>query len=167
MMIRSIYVAIPLLALLTILQTSLFPYLTVAGILPQVAIVTVLAWAQLRGTYEGLLWAFIAGFFLDLFSSGPMGATAVTLMVVVLLIGRLQKILPENQYLLPILLSGIGFALYFLLYVGIGRVSGYGLGWQALSVLPQSALFHGLLGLPIYWLLNSLDRALYPRQIES
>jgi len=167
MMIRSVYVAVLLMALLTVLQISLFPYLTVAGILPQVAIVTILVWAQLRDTYEGLIWAFIGGFFLDLFSSGPMGATALILMVVILLIGRLQKMLPENRYLLPILLSGLGFAVYFILSVGLGRVAGYGLGWRALSTLPQLTLFHGLLGLPLYWLLYSLDRALYPRQIES
>ena len=167
MMIRSVYVAIPLMALLTILQTTLFPYLTVAGILPQVAIVTVLAWAQLRGAYEGLLWAFIGGFFLDLFSSGPMGATALTLMAAVLLIGRLRRVLPDNPFLMPILLSGAGFAAYLLLYVIIGRVTGYGLGLRSLSTLPQATVFHSLLGLPLYWLLSSLDRALYPRQIES
>lgn len=167
MMIRSIYVAIPLMALLTVLQATLFPHLTVAGILPQVAVITILVWAQLRGVYEGLVWAFIGGFFLDLFSSGPMGATALTLMLVVLLIERLQKALPENQFLLPVLLSGLGFAVYFILYVVVGRVAGYGLGWQTLRVLPQVTLFHGLLGLPLYWLLYSLDRALYPRQIES
>lgn len=167
MMIRSIYVAIPLLAVLTILQAALFPRLTVAGILPQVAVVTILVWAQLRGTYEGLLWAFIGGFFLDLFSSGPMGATALTLMVAVLLIGRLTQVLPENPFVMPILLSGTGFAAYFILYVGIGRVTGYGLGLRSLVTLPQITVFHALLGLPLFWLLHFLDRALYPRQIES
>lgn len=166
-MIRGIYVALPLLAFLTVLQSAVLPHLTLGGILPQLAIVIVLVWAQLRGAYEGLLWAFIAGFFLDLFSAGPMGATALTLMVAILLIGRLQRILPENPFLLPILFSGLGFAVYFILYVVLGRVTGYGFTWRTLASLPQIALFHALLGLPLYWLFYSLDRALYPRQIEG
>lgn len=166
-MIRSLYVALPLMAFLTVLQSAVLPYLTVAGIVPQLAVVIVLVWAQLRGAYEGLLWAFIAGFFLDLFSSGPMGATALTLMGAILLIGRLQRILPENPFLLPILLTGLGFAVYFILYVVLGRVAGYGFTSRTLTSLPQFTLFHALLGLPLYWLFYSLDRALYPRQIEG
>lgn len=166
-MIRSIYVALPLMAFLTVLQSAVLPHLTLAGIVPQLAIVIVLVWAQLRGTYEGLLWAFIAGLFLDLFSSGPMGATALSLMIAIVLIGRAQRILPENPFLLPVLLSGLGFAIYFILYVLLGRVTGYGFTWRTLASLPQVTLFHALLGLPLYWLFHSLDRALYPRQIEG
>ena len=167
MMIRSIYVAIPLMIMLTVLQTAVLPRLQVAGILPQLAIVVVLVWAQLRGAYEGMIWAFIAGFILDLFSSGPMGATALTLIVAVFLIARVKLILPENPFLLPILLTGLGFAVYFALYVGVGRVAGYASSWRALGTLPQTILLHAVLGLPIYWILYSLDRALYPRQIEG
>jgi rod shape-determining protein MreD len=166
-MIRSVYVAIPLLALLTVLQATVLPHLVLFGILPQLAVLVVLVWAQLRGAYEGLLWAFIAGFLLDLFSSGPMGATALTLMLAVLLIIRLKSILPEHPFLMPLLLSGVGFAAYWILYVTLARVAGYGFSWHALGVLPQLTLFHGAVGLLVYWLLYPLDRALYPRQIEA
>lgn len=164
---RSIYVGIPLLIALTVLQAAVLPHLRVAGVTPQLAIVAVLCWVQLRNAYEGLIWAFIAGFLLDLFSSGPMGATALALMVAVLVIVRLQRSLPENPFLLPILFSGLGFAVYLLLYVGIGRVAGYGFTWRTLSALPQMTLLHAALGLPLYWLLYMLARALYPRPIEG
>jgi rod shape-determining protein MreD len=163
---RSLYVAIPLFALLIVLQTSLLPALNIAGIAPQLALLAAISWALRRGPVEGMVWAFLAGMLWDIFSYTPLGTTALSLMVALLAIRPLQQILPENRFLLPVLLTGLVFALYLLVSLVLLRLTGHAFSWRNISQLPPAVIFHAVLGLPAYWLATSLDRVLYPRQIE-
>lgn len=164
---RSLYVGIPLIFVLAILQATLLARFPLLGIPLQPALLVAITWALLRGPFEALLWAFIAGMLLDLFSVGPTGATALALMVTVLLVARLRLLLPENPLLLPIVLSGIGISFHLLLYGVIIWLAGRGQGQQILAMLPGSALLNMLLSVPVYWLLFYVERFLYPRRIEA
>lgn len=163
---RSLYVAVPLFAVLMILQTSLLPRLRVESIVPQLALLAAISWGLRRGPAEGMVWAFLAGMIWDAFSFSPLGTTALSLMGAILAVRPLQQILPENPYLLPILLTGIVFALYLLLSLILLRFTGHVFTWRNISLLPPAVLLHAALGLPAYWLASYLDRLLYPRQIE-
>ncbi|MDX1663437.1 MAG: rod shape-determining protein MreD [Candidatus Promineifilaceae bacterium] len=164
---RSMYVALPLLLVLTVIQSSFLAHFGGQIGPPQLAVVVVISWAVLRGGYEGALWAFIAGLFLDLFSFAPLGTTSLALMVAVLIIVRLKQHLPENPYVIPLLLTTVAFSLYLVLDLLILRVAGYSIGWSILSHLPLLTLLHVLLALPTFWLLYTLERMLYPRALEG
>jgi rod shape-determining protein MreD len=163
---RSVYVALGLLAVLAIGQATVFSRFPLFGIVPQFALVAAICWALLRGPYEGLIWAFIASFFLDLFSIGPLGSTALPLMVAVLAVTQVRQIIPENPYALPPLLAGLAMAIYMVLYTLLLQVTRPGVGWQWLQQLPGTVLLHAILTLPVYWLLHAVARFLYPPQIE-
>ena len=164
---RSLYVAFPLLIALAIFQSAFLARFALSPGPLQVAIVVVVCWAVLRGAYEGALWAFLAGFFLDLFSFAPLGTTSLALMIAVLVAIRLKQHLPENPYVLPLLLTGVAFSLYLILDLLILRLAGYSLRWSTLSQLPLFTLLHVILAVPVFWLLYALERALYPRALEG
>jgi rod shape-determining protein MreD len=76
----SVAIGIPLLALVAVLQSSLLPHVSVGGIRPDMMVVFVISWSLLRGVEEGLIWAFIGGIFIDLFSDAPFGFTVISLL---------------------------------------------------------------------------------------
>lgn len=163
---RSLYVAVPLFALLMVLQTSFLPNLGIGAVVPQLALLAAISWALRRGPAEGMVWAFIAGIMWDAFSYSPLGTTSLSLMVAVLAVRPLQQLLPESPYFLPVILTGLVFALYLLLSLILLRLTGHAFSWRNVSLLSPAVLLHGALGLPAYWLATYLDRFLYPRQIE-
>ena len=55
----SFYAAIPLMALLAIVQTAVLPHFPIAGVEPQLLFLVALAWGLVRGLEDGLVWAFI------------------------------------------------------------------------------------------------------------
>ncbi len=163
---RSLYGLIPMALLLTVLQATFLARVPVFGLIIQPAPLLAIAWAILRGPYEGLVWAFIAGLALDLFSVGPTGGMALALMAAVLPLAYLQQTLPENPYVMPLLLTALGYAIYLVIYLLIVALAQRGLRADLLLNLPVVVLLHTLLGIPIYWSLRWLSRILYPRQIE-
>lgn len=165
-MTRSIYVLIPLVVILTVLQATLLARMPVFDVVLQPALLVVIAWALLRGPYEGLVWAFIAGFALDLFSVGPTGGMALALMIAILPLTYLIQVLPENPYLIPILLTALGIGLFFIVYMLLVGLAQRGFRTNILLDLPSTVLLNTLLSIPIYWSLRWLSRLLYPRQIE-
>ena len=163
---RSLYVVIPLMAVLTILQATFLARISVFDVFLQPALLVAIAWSILRGPYEGLIWAFIAGIALDLFSVGPTGGMALALMLAVLPLTYIRQVLPDNPYLFPILLSGLGIGLFTFIYILILALAQRGIRLNVLVDLPLTIFINALLSIPIYWLLRWLSRILYPRQIE-
>lgn len=164
---RSIYVAIPLMAVLAVLQAAVLSRFPIAGVVAQPALLAALAWGLLRGPWEGMVWAFVAGLFLDLFSLGPVGVTSLALMVAVPVLVRAQQSLPEENVFMTTLLLLLGLVIYFPVYLIALRVTGFAFNWQTLGNLPPTLLFHAFLALPIFWLLQYLKRALYPQPIAT
>ena len=164
---RSVYVAIPLMAVLAVLQAAVLSRFPIAGIVAQPVLPATLAWGLLRGPWEGMVWAFVGGLFLDLFSLAPMGVTSLALMAAVPILVRARQSLPEGNILVTALLLLLGLTVYFVVYLIVIRVAGFAFNWQALGSLPATLLFHAFLGLPIFWLLNYLKRALYPQPIAT
>jgi len=67
------YYTLPLLLALALLQSTAMPYLKLFGVMPNLMLLTVVAWSLLRGPGEGVVWGFVGGIFLDLFSRAPLG----------------------------------------------------------------------------------------------
>lgn len=154
-------------AALAVLQAAVLSRFPIAGVVPQPALLAALAWGLLRGPWEGMVWAFVGGLFLDLFSMGPIGVTSLALMAAVPVLVRARQSLPEESVLITALLLALGLTIYFVVYLIVLRVAGFGLNWQTLGGLPPTLLFHAVLGLPIFWLLHYLKRALYPQPIAT
>ena len=75
-----IYLAIPVMLVLGVAQASILPRFPILGVSPQLLFLVALAWGDIRGLEEGLIWAFIAGLFADLFSLAPLGISSLAFM---------------------------------------------------------------------------------------
>ena len=139
----NFYAAIPLMAVLAIIQTAILPRFPIAGVEPQLLFLVALAWGLLRGLDEGLVWAFIAGIWVDLFSLTPVGLSSLAFMAGVAAPILLQPMLPPRR--LPV---------------------GHGLSAVGLAGLLPIVLLHAILVLPIYYVVHQLLHVLQPRRVE-
>jgi rod shape-determining protein MreD len=81
------YLLVLALGLAALVQVSLLPALQVGGVYPNLTLVVILAWALLRGSRSAIVWALIAGLWLDLLSSRAFGAYTLGLVVAAYLAG--------------------------------------------------------------------------------
>jgi rod shape-determining protein MreD len=158
--------AIPLMALLAVVQAAILARFPVLGLVPQLPFLVAVAWTLLKGREEGVVWAFIAGFFLDLFSSAPLGTSSLAFMLAIMVISLLQQSLPISRFFLPAVLAGLATLVSLLLYLLLLRLTGYPVDWQRAAALPPVAVLHAALVLPVYWLLHTLERLLRRRPVE-
>lgn len=153
----TFFIALPVMVLLTILHSALFSRFDLLGVVPQFIPLVALAWALVRGPLEGYVWAFIAGICIDLFSSSPLGVSPLALMTAVLLITTLQRTIAISRFFIPMILGGIGMFTFSLTTILLLRLSGYPIVWSSVAPLPVSAILHGFLILPLFWVINGLD----------
>jgi rod shape-determining protein MreD len=130
------YLAVPLMAILAILQATILPNFPMFGIIPQLWLLATLSWAMLNGIREGLLWALIAGIFVDLFSAAPMGTTSLALMAAVAAVVFVQRHFPPSRILMPALLGALGTLVYWFIYLFLLRI-----------IIPLIINNHGYLGI--------------------
>ena len=84
----SLYLAVPLLAFVALLQNAWLSQVSLWGARPDLMLVVVLAWTIVRGINEGLAWGFIGGLIIDLISGGPLGAHVLALLAVAFVGGQ-------------------------------------------------------------------------------
>ncbi len=121
-MTAALYLAIPLMVVLVILQSAVLPNFTIFGIVPQLMFVATISWALLRGLREGLVWAFVAGLLTDLFSAAPIGVTSLAMMATVAAVVFLQRSFPESRVIMPIVLTALGTMIFWSIYLLILRL---------------------------------------------
>jgi rod shape-determining protein MreD len=163
---NSLYIAIPVMGLLAVIQTAILPQFSVAGVSPQLLFLVALSWGLLRDLRDGLVWAFIAGIWVDLFSIAPVGVSSLAFMAALAATIPLQQILPPRRLLSAILLAGLGTLIYLTLYLAALRVFGHTLTFNGLIELLPILLLNLILIAPIYLILQTILRAFRPRALE-
>jgi rod shape-determining protein MreD len=121
-MTAALYLAIPLMVVLVILQSAVLPNFTIFGVVPQLMFVATISWSLLRGLREGLAWAFVAGLLTDLFSAGPIGVTSLAMMATVAAVVFLQRSFPESRLIMPIVLTALATMIFWSIYLLILRL---------------------------------------------
>lgn len=149
----TIYLVVPILAVVAILQTTLVPNLTIWGVFANLPLLIVVCWGLLRGPREGALWGFIAGLMVDLLSGAPFGAATLSLIVVGFLAGLGEATVFRASIVLPMVVMFLATVVYDLLFLLIVQISGQPVAlldsiWRL--VLP-SALLNAALT-PIFFL---------------
>ncbi len=139
----TIYLVVPLLVVIAILQTTLVPHLAIWGVFADLPLLVVVSWSLLRGPREGILWGFVAGVTVDLFSGAPFGASTLALIAVGLLAGLGAATVFRAQVALPLLVMFLATLVYDLLFLLVVRISGNPVAWlESLYrlILPSAVL---------------------------
>ncbi len=163
----NLYATVALLAVVALVQTSLVPYLSPVGVKPDLMLTVVVLWSLLRGAGEGIVWGFIGGVLLDLFSGGPFGLSILAL----LLASYLSGIGEVNIFRANLLLPGAAIIGATLFYYGVWLVvlglMGWNITWSVElgRVVMLAVLFNAVLMLLLYRPFRWLHRVTGPEEI--
>lgn len=114
---------------LALLELSVAPTLAVAGIVPDLVFVSVVAIAAVFGLERALPWAFVGGLMLDLLSAGPyrpLGTTPFTLLIVGAVTAAVSRFVPNGRVPVTIALSlalAIAYHVAILFFISLRGVS--------------------------------------------
>ena len=163
----NFYAAIPLMAVLAVLQTAVLPRFPIAGLEPQLVFLVALAWGLLRGLEEGLVWAFIAGLWIDLFSMTPLGLSSLALVAMAFLASLSEGRVWRSHIILPLAVALIASVGYHAISAAVLFLSGNAVDWLTVArqVLLPSALLNAALILPIYAFVRWLHGLVYPEAV--
>jgi rod shape-determining protein MreD len=109
-----------------LVDLTIAPYLTVAGVHPDFVLILAIIWTVVNGIEGGLIWAFIGGLMIDFLAPRPLGSTAFTLLVCVGGATLFSRSMGRFRYLMPIVAVfafSIVYGLLFLVVYGALRGS--------------------------------------------
>jgi rod shape-determining protein MreD len=122
----TLYLVVPLLIAVALLQATLVPSLTIWGVHIDLPLVVVVNWGLLQGSREGAVWGFIAGLAVDLFSGAQFGAATLSLLAVGFLSGFGHATVFRARiflYLGTMFLATLVYDLIFLLVIWVSGAS--------------------------------------------
>lgn len=99
-----------------LLQTSLFSFFRISGVVPDCLLILVITVAYTRGQNPAIVTGFFAGLLLDLCFSETVGFCAILYMIVAFLAGYAHKVYYERDYFVPGALLFAGEFLYSFMY---------------------------------------------------
>jgi rod shape-determining protein MreD len=143
-----------------ILETSVLPELQVAGVTPDLVLVLTLVSAMLLGVEEGLIWAVVGGFMLDMLAPGERaaGSTPLTLLIVTgaaLLVARASG--PPRILVVGGVAVVLTFAYEVLLLFVLALTAGVGLGAIPFGTIAPLAVLDGVLACGVAWAVRALS----------
>lgn len=99
-----------------VFQTTILPYFSLFGFLPNTALVLTVIIAILRGKYYGLFFGLAIGLVQDILFGTVIGINAFLYSMIGYSIGLIQNILNTENMIVPTLFSSIATIVYNFLY---------------------------------------------------
>ena len=159
-MVRTIRLAL-LLVFLVVLQTTVFPHLRVAAVVPDLGLVAAVAIAVRYGPELGAMFGFAAGLAADVFLQTPLGLGALAFGLTAFLVGAMQtRLVSPAWWIRPAVGIGAGIA-SGLLFIGLGAVVGQDqlVAVHSLQVVGFAAVYDGVVALVLFPIATAVARA--------
>ncbi len=119
------YAMIPLLGIAALLQTTALARIKLYGVKPDLVLLLVVIGALVYGSRSALIWAFLGGLGMDIFSGGPMGSSSLALMAAALVAGIGHRTLSRFNVLVPLAATAVATLTYAVAYLGLLTVLQY------------------------------------------
>lgn len=156
----SAWLALPLIAFLAVLQTSMVPAVAVGDARPQLVMTWVVCWAVVRGRGEAMPWAIFGGLLLDLLSQMPPGAHLLALSAVTFVADLGHRVMQGSTALFAaaaVFAASLVYGVILLLVMAFGGHPVDLVDSVILSFLPGSVYNLAVL-VPIFVALRAFDR---------
>lgn len=114
-MIRILLVLIELIFCF-LLQSTVMPAISMAGVVPDLLLILVIAVSYTRGRIPGMLTGLLAGLLTDAYFNDMMGLCALFYLCIGYVAGFSQKIYDEQDYIIPMVMIAAGEFLYSFAY---------------------------------------------------
>jgi rod shape-determining protein MreD len=160
----ALIAALLVLPLLTVLQQGITPHFALFGARPDFVLLAVVDWGLIRGVEEGMLWGFVGGVFVDLFSGLPFGTSSLAYVSIAAVVSLGQNVLLRTHILLPLVAGAIATLLYYAIAIIVMASTQH-------TVLLNDFVLHTIIGVtlynavinPIFYVgAQTLDRRLHP-----
>lgn len=121
----SPYLAIPVMAVIGLLQTTLVSRIRIFGVSPDLVLLVIVAWVLLQGRRRAILPALVGGLMIDALSGARFGLATLSLVVVVALAGLGEMNVFRTARYLPIVTVALASLVYNLLYLVLLKMTGH------------------------------------------
>lgn len=163
----AILLGIPLLALLAVLQSTVFGTFRVLDGAPDLVLLAVVGWALTGRARQSMALGLVGGVILDLLSGTPIGANAIGLILIAYLVSLSEGRFWEAHFLMP-LAAVLGASLLYhaaavFVLVLLGRTPDW--SYALTRVVLPSVFLNLLLALPVAQAAESLEATLYPPEV--
>ncbi len=99
-----------------IFQTTILPHFSIAGVVPNTALILIVMVALLKGKYKGAFIGLIAGLLQDIFFSKIIGMNALIYFLIGYVVGLLDNRIFKESAILPFLTVVISTFSYHIMY---------------------------------------------------
>lgn len=142
-----------------LIQATVLPAIDVVEVLPDVTLVLLLVWSALRGTPEGLLWAFGLGLFIDILALDPLGTNGLALLGVAIMGGVSRRRFFHNTLILPLVLAVAATMVHALVLLLLRSGEGAGLPVSSVfRLIFLQALLNAMFVPPLYVIAGWMER---------
>lgn len=111
------YSMIPVILAAALLQSTVLTRAEIRNVKPDIVLILVLVGTLIYGVQRSIVWAFLGGIALDLFSGGPMGSSSLALMAAALVASPGHRTLSRRHFVVPLAAAGLGTLVYALTYL--------------------------------------------------
>lgn len=95
-----------------ILQSTLFHYLALAGVVPNLLLIVTMSFGLMRGRREGMLVGFFSGLLIDVFFGSVLGPYSLIYMTMGYINGFFHRIYYVEDVLLPMIMISLNDFIY-------------------------------------------------------
>lgn len=161
------YVLVLALGIAALVQVSLLPVLSVAGVYPNITLVVIVVWALLRGARAAVVWALIAGLWLDLLSGRAFGGYMLGLVIVAYVAGLGSRTVYRAGFLLALAMVAAATIVQNGIQMALLALSGgtFSLPETFVRLVLPEIVYNGVVLLAIYPVLSWVNRTTGQEQL--
>lgn len=139
-----------------LLQSSVFPSLSLANVVPDVMMVLIVANAYSQGIFSGMFTGLLCGLMVDCLFGSVIGLYAIIYMVIGYLNGYSRKIYDKEDVTIPLVLIAVSEFVYcFLYYISEFLMRGkLNVGYYMFRIGLPRVIYTVLVGIIFYKLFN-------------
>lgn len=142
-----------------LMQTTVFQHIALAGMVPNLILIAVVAYGYMRGRAEGMYVGFASGLLVDLLYSDLIGMNAILYVLIGYVAGICNEIYYRDEVSVPIILIAISdflfnFGYYVFQFLLRGRLDIVYYVWR--TILPEM-VYTVLIAVFLYQLLHAMN----------
>lgn len=150
--------------ILFLLQTSVFHYFSINGIVPNFILIAICFYGYMRGENSGIIAGFFCGILLDVFYANNLGFHSIIFMYIGYFNGMLNHFVIEDDHKMPIFCVAVSdivysFITYCLQFLLVGK---FDLGFYFLNVILPEFVYTIILALALYPCFMFIENTVIP-----
>ncbi|MFV0342013.1 MAG: rod shape-determining protein MreD [Anaerocolumna sp.] len=152
-----------------LLQTTVFQWIPLAGVVPNLLLIVTASTGLMRGRIEGLMVGFFCGLLIDLNYSSLIGLYALIYLTIGYICGYAYKIFIRDDITIPLTIIGISDMIYFFLkYIFLYLLRGkLNIGFYFLSMGLPEVIYTLIISIFLYKILNTINAKLESKEEEE